>query len=345
MPKNWGLNRTGAQICGVIALVVRISYNWPAMRRVGAFALAILLLAVAPAAAQEAGRYYPETGHTLDSRFVTYFDEHGGLEILGYPITVAFIDPETGFLIQYTQNARIEFLPGRSGGQEEVRLVRLGERLGGWETPLERSQLPFGSNAGCKFYAESGHNVCHAFLEYYESHGGPWRFGFPISEFRLEGDRIVQYFQGFRFDWYPDALQGPRVRLAPLGKFHFREMGYDPDLTRPGPPGNIQEYRVIELRPSTSVLSPVLSPNDSQEVFLVLRDQNMMPVSGAAVTLTARFPTGVRTLVMPLTDARGVSRLRLSFEDQPVASTVELEFWVVLGGLHVNARDSFRIWR
>ncbi len=321
-------------------------YNSAAMRGCSRLLTVItsLLMVVSPALAQQDGRYYSETGHTLDARFVGYYDDHGGLEILGYPITAAFVDPLSGFLIQYTQNARLEYVPGRPGNEATVKLRPLGELLGGWEAALPRSQLSFGGDPGCRFYPESGHNVCHAFLDYYESHGGPWLFGYPISEFRLENDRIVQYFQGFRLDWHPDSIQGHNVQVAPLGRVHFEVMGYESSFLEPEMPGNLIEYRVVQLRPSVSVRYPVLGSSATQEVYVVVRDQNFRPVERAAVTVFATFGNQERVLLMPITDENGMSKLSLSFEDQRAGSRVFLEFLVIRADLQATARDSFWIW-
>jgi hypothetical protein len=70
----------------------------------------------------------------------------------------------------------------------------------------------------------------------------------------------------------------------------------------------------------------------------------MAPVGRAAVMLVAHFPNGDRTLVMPLTDDLGVSRLTLAYEGVSAGSTVNLEFWVVYGERQAATRDSFRIW-
>jgi hypothetical protein len=223
-------------------------------------------------------------------------------------------------------------------------MSRLGEMLGGWEEPLQGGQLPVGANPGCRFYPKSGHNVCHAFLAFYESQGGPARFGYPISEFKLENDRIVQYFQGFRFDWYPEAPAGYQVRLAPLGRIHFQVMGYDQALLRPGLPGDMTSYRIVALKLQAAVWKPVVGPSDVQRVFLMVRDQNLQPVAGAAVMLVARFPDEERTYMLPTTDARGLSTFELAFQGQKPGATVALEFYVLKDEIQALTRDSFLIW-
>lgn len=298
-----------------------------------------------PALAQgEAGRYYSETGHTLAAEFVDYFDLHGGLELLGYPITDAFVDPWTGLLIQYTQNSRLELYPDPDSSTMQVRLKELGVLLIGDQSQVIHQPVPPGSNSDCKYYSLTDHHVCFAFLEYYLTHGETQLFGFPITDFVVESDRLVQYFQGFRLDWYPENLIGNQVQVAPLGRIHFDAMGYDQDLLRPTTPSNAFAYQVFELKPSAAVGKPVTAVLDSQEVFVVVRDQNLLPVQGAAVTLVAKFPDETRTLLMPPTNEHGLSRLKVGFDAQTPGTEVELEFYVSTGSVLTTTRDSFRIW-
>ncbi len=160
-------------------------------RVVGAvLSLAIAVSATASASADE-GRYFPETGHTLDPGFETFFDGHGAEFILGHPITESYVDPYSGFLVQYFENARLEFAPD-SSGELGNRLTGLGVLLGGWDLPLEVERFPIGNNPGCRFFDESGHQVCHAFLDFYETHGGQTVFGLPVTELRFEDGRMVQ---------------------------------------------------------------------------------------------------------------------------------------------------------
>lgn len=68
--------------------------------------------------------YFPETGHTLAFAFREYFQTHGGAEDLGYPISEPFF--ESGRIVQYFQNARLEWHPQNPAGQK-VQLGFLGE--------------------------------------------------------------------------------------------------------------------------------------------------------------------------------------------------------------------------
>jgi len=280
----------------------------------------------------------------LAPELVAYFDEHGGPEILGYPITEGFVEPGSGWLIQYTENARLELAPASSGLAASVRLGALGEAVGGWQPPLEAGARHSGASLGCQFYPESGHSVCYAFEEFFLAHGGPSLFGFPISEFTLENGRIVQYFQNLRLDWCPEGASGSRVRVAALGRVHFAAMGFDPALLRAVPPADPTLYEVTDLQVSSSVWHSFSVSEGAQQVFVLVRDQDLMPVRGAAIVLTAHFPAGDRTVVMPVTDEQGLSRLTLSYTGVPPGSSVALEFSVVFADLEASARDSFRVW-
>jgi len=101
---------------------------------------------------------------------------------------------------------------------------------------------------------------------------------------------------------------------------------------------------VQKILSKASVLSPVLESNGYQRVYLIVRDQNLNPVEGAASLLTVYFPNDVETWLMPLTDEYGISQLNLEIKNQPPGSSVVLEFRVVLDELQTTTRDSFRIW-
>ncbi|TET86062.1 MAG: hypothetical protein E3J37_00490 [Anaerolineales bacterium] len=105
-----------------------------------------------------------------------------------------------------------------------------------------------------------------------------------------------------------------------------------------------ERYRVVDLHPTSSLIAPVVSTNDTQEIFITVRDQNLNPVSGAASMVTIQLPNGDQSILMPLTDENGVSKLKLSINNQTPGAIVSLEYRVVYGDLQATTRDSFRIW-
>lgn len=61
---------------------------------------------------RERKQILPGEGHNLPKAFFNYFQEKGGVEIFGYPITEEL--QEDGLLVQYFQRARL-VLTGFSG--------------------------------------------------------------------------------------------------------------------------------------------------------------------------------------------------------------------------------------
>jgi hypothetical protein len=309
--------------------------------------LTALILALpfhAARAAGEGGRYYPESGHTLDDLFVEYFDRQGGASVLGFPITESFVDPYSGLLVQYSENARLELAPNPEDGTLQVRIAELGVLMGGWDLPLKAGLLPIGRNPGCRYYDETGHQVCHAFLDFYVSNGSSSTFGLPITEFRIENFRVVQYFERFRLDWFPEAGEGERIRVAPLGEAHFELMGYAPGLLSPVVPGDLENYMVLDLRLSASVLRPLVGQAESQWLYLAVSDQNYRPVEGAAALLTINLPDATLFKMMPLTDRNGVTQIEIEISDQLPGTRLALEYTVVFENLYALTRDSFYMW-
>jgi glucose/arabinose dehydrogenase len=78
-------------------------------------------------------RYFPETGHSLSGGFKHYWDTHGGVSVLGLPISEEFteVNPDTGqsYTVQYFERGRFEYHPEHAGTPYEVLLGRLGAQV------------------------------------------------------------------------------------------------------------------------------------------------------------------------------------------------------------------------
>jgi len=68
--------------------------------------------------------FYSETGHRLCFGFRDYWQQNGGLQIFGYPISEEF--QENGFTVQYFERARFEYHPNNPPGWQ-VELGLLGD--------------------------------------------------------------------------------------------------------------------------------------------------------------------------------------------------------------------------
>ena len=198
---------------------------------IGCLALVLILLTFRPGQAQqESATYFPETGHYVDEPFLSRLQAEGGMHLWGPPITEAF--EENGLVVQYFERSRMECAE-EAQGPCDPRLSPLGELLG-HRTPrvspvpesLIRDDL-------CRYYPETGHNVCFSFLTFYLENGGPEILGPPISELIVEPSVILQYFRHARVEWHTDAPVSAAMRLGALGSEHFTAKGLDPSLLTP----------------------------------------------------------------------------------------------------------------
>lgn len=93
----------------------------------------------APIAAER--HYVPQSGHTLGGAFAWYFARHGGVTLLGYPISEEFDEtqPDGGtLLVQYFERARLSYHPALAGATGEVQRAPLGAWLAETHLPLSR---------------------------------------------------------------------------------------------------------------------------------------------------------------------------------------------------------------
>jgi subtilisin family serine protease len=188
--------------------------------------------------------YFPETGHRVGEPFLSYWQRNGGLEVLGLPISEAFVmADESGatYTVQYFERHRLEFHPEQPEPYH-IQLARLGDRVlqvqgRNWFTFNKGVPAP-----GCHFFNETGHSLCGAFLSYWSSHGleldgrpgtsfeeSLALFGQPLSEPQVEevapGVYVtVQWFERARFEEH----SGIGVLLGLLGNELARAEGWLP---------------------------------------------------------------------------------------------------------------------
>jgi hypothetical protein len=77
-------------------------------------------------------RYFPETGYAVGGVFLRFYDEYGGLDIFGLPISEEFdevLPDGRAYRVQYFQRARMEYHPEHMGTPDEVQLGLLGTAL------------------------------------------------------------------------------------------------------------------------------------------------------------------------------------------------------------------------
>lgn len=175
--------------------------------------------------------WFASTGHTLRNAFLAYWNKYGGLAQFGYPITEEFVENvgpnNEAYRVQYFERNRFEYHPENAGTPSEVLLGTLGRDF---RTPDPPSP-PLPSPA--HYFAETGHNVSGAFKLYWETHGGLFVHGYPITEPFEEKNPIdnksylVQYFERSRFELHPENAGSPHeVLLGLLGVQLAQKKGY-----------------------------------------------------------------------------------------------------------------------
>jgi hypothetical protein len=79
--------------------------------------------------------YFEATGHSLGGSFLTYWNQYGGLQIFGYPLSEEYQEVSTTdgkpYTVQYFERARFESHPENAGTPNEVLLGLLGHWYSG----------------------------------------------------------------------------------------------------------------------------------------------------------------------------------------------------------------------
>ena len=284
----------------------------------------------------EVGFYFPETGHWVVGDFLeVYRAASSPSQVYGFPITDAFIDDNK--TVQYFEKARF-VLDLNAPPALQVELTQLGKLSYKPGIPLHRPP----SLSGCRKF-QTGFEVCYDFLEFFIENGGLTQFGYPISNYEIHDDSIVQYFQLARFEWHPELQASQPVKVSNLGSEYFEKMNEDPQLLLPQLGDSITQTTMqINLR--AFVGESFVSFEGDQELYVIVLDQNRQPVSGAKVNVTIIYPGGEPSSY-PLkdTNVQGVTNGVIEYSTtQP--SQIILLVEATYNNLHNTTRTSFQTW-
>lgn len=194
----------------------------------------------------------------------------------------------------------------------------------------------------CQYFPDTDHQVCYAFLDFFEANGGIAQFGYPISDLEFQEGRLVQYFQRACFEWHPDLASGRRVVLADLGQRYFDLRHEDPQRLRPS--NTIHTILSLHARafPEIAVMPP---GKGNQFLYVIVQDQNLIPVSNATVVLTVKYPSGKEDQIVNTTDSNGIAKTQVTLLNEQTKGLVEVGIKVSYNSLEqTTTRTSFRIW-
>ncbi len=190
------------------------------------------------------------TGKSINGVFLKYWQDHGGLQQQGYPITDAIgeisdLDGKV-YTMQYFERAVFEYHPEHRGTPYEVLLSQLGTFQYAQKYPDGAPNQRPNQDAGTLYFPETGKRLGGSLLQYWQQHGGLAQQGYPISdEFTEVSDTdgkpyTVQYFERAVFEWHPENPPPYNVLLSLLGNFRYN----DKYLSKPTSPPSSQP-RVI----------------------------------------------------------------------------------------------------
>lgn len=211
----------------------------------GLFAVVLFGLAGAPAAqAQSDQQCFPQTNFCISGRIRDFWQQNGGLDVFGFPISAQQAETVPGesgtYQVQWFQRNRLELHPENAPPYDvligRVGVERLQQQGRDWTT-FPKAQQNGGMQADCDFAlgATTGHSVCGLFLDYYNQHGlnldgsgtvsraeSLALFGYPISEPQMETNSsgqqfMTQWFERARMELHPENAPPYNVLLGLLG--------------------------------------------------------------------------------------------------------------------------------
>jgi len=175
-----------------------------------------------------------------------FWRSNGNGVVLGLPVTELLY--EQGRVVQYLENARLEYYPENAGTQYEVMLGLLGQEFAGAQEEKRAPQVPDTDNQA--YFPETGHSVRGKFWRFWQRFGGLDVFGYPLTEQQTEGGLTRQVFQRMILTHHPEALDPfyreqertrgvtllgvGEIRPLPLGRILAEQRGHS---TAPAEPG------------------------------------------------------------------------------------------------------------
>ena len=206
----------------------------------------------------------------IEGRFREFWEQNGGLEVFGYPLTPARMQTtaEGSFLVQVFERNRFEFHPTEARPYD-VLLGRLSDdRLRQLGRTWQNDYPPENGRSQCLYSDRTRHDICDRefflgscpagcatnFKLYWETHGleldgRPGKtyaeslalFGLPLSHPTVERNAagatvITQWFERARFEYHPDNPEAFRVLLGLLGRETLTGGAAQPLPPPPPPP-------------------------------------------------------------------------------------------------------------
>lgn len=207
------------------------------MGRVGILCALLLTISGSPASSAyvqpgaSEGRFFPATGYFVGSNFYAYWQQHGGLQQQGYPISGELQErSETDgkvYTVQYFERSVFERHPENQPPYDvQLSLLGVAAFRAKYSTGTP-AQVP-NQSPDSVYFPETGMRLGGSFLQYWQSFGGLSQNGYPISNELQEVSKLdgkpytVQYFERAVMEWHPGNTPPYDVLLSQLGTFRYR---------------------------------------------------------------------------------------------------------------------------
>lgn len=312
------------------------------LRWASVFLILALLIATIPQAVKAQASdsvFVTETGHWIWGDFLrTYNSVSDPLLYFGYPITDDFTDPQTNQRVQYFQRARFDLVDTPEG--PKVQIAPLGQLL--HEDGAELADIPR-EGPTCRNF-NTGFTVCYAFLQFYDSYDGATWFGQPISEVEVADGHYVQYFENIRMEWWPDKPSGQRVAISDLGRIYFDKEVRNPELLKSSQTASIAGT-LINPVVNVFALNSLIGAGEAQTIFVIVQNQNLLPVADAQVGVTLYYPDGSKQFYrLAETNEFGISQFSFQVDQLEVRTVVNAVAEINIRGESASGKTWFRIW-
>ena len=266
--------------------------------------------------------------YTIDDAFLPYYQSlKSPAFLIGQANSLAFIDPESGNLVQYFQKARLEQQQG-SNGKKTIAVTPLGSFF---MQQAQGQQVAIDSH--CIIYPDTDFPICGAFLTFYETNETAY-IGKPISNIYLSDDRFIQYYDNVMLVWNPQAPSQYQVTVANLGELYLSS--YEPqhkEITIAENPALMipEMSNSSDIRVEVSFDHPFIQHTHPQTIFIQAFTPENTPLQGADVLVTVFFPAQPPYTLRPgSTDENGI----LSFTFQiPETQSVQWKDEIVVNVL------------
>ena len=282
-----------------------------------------------------AGGYAPPTATpnpqpTQAERITAFYNAHGAIRIFGLPLTNVRQGAD-GALEQVFENAILYEDPSAPEG---VSLRPLGlQKLGAPEPAVSPLDDPHSG-----YYEEYGHNVAYGFYDFYVAHRGDALFGSPISEYKIESDRFIQYFENVVVVLYLGLPYEQQAQLLDLGR---QALAAEQSLTSTPPRTAPAQSLAVVTEPARRILNPTV---EQQTLKAWVYDEIGLPIAGAGVVFTIHTPGGDLSAATA-TDTAGLATYTYTLNSYNYGDFVIHEAAAAYGGLSASKSDSFVPWK